>query len=63
MIDADIKFPIFSIFQTPYGFSKLKIDGTLDLKQTVPFKMGSIKRQINFESIHFAEELYTLNYF
>lgn len=29
VVDADIKMPIINIFQTPYGFSKLKADGVL----------------------------------
>ena len=63
MVEADIKFPLFNIFQTPFGFSKLKIDGTLELSQNSPFQRGTIKRQVNFEDIHFAEELYTHTYF
>ena len=63
MVDADIKFPFFSVFQTPNGFSQLKVDGIFELKQEKAYAPGAIKRQINFEDIHLAEDLLTMNYF
>lgn len=55
IVDADIKMPIFNIFQTPYGFSKLKVEGELNLQQSEPYTRGAIKRQIGFEDIHVAQ--------
>lgn len=63
MLDAKMKLPIFSIFQTPNGFAKLHVHGTLNLQQKSAFSLGAIKREVNFEEFHFAENLLTMNYF
>lgn len=58
-----MKLPIFAIFQTPNGFAKLHVHGTLNLQQKSAFALGAIKREVNFEEFHFAENLLTMNYF
>ena len=58
-----MKLPIFSIFQTPNGFAKLHVHGTLAMEQKSAFALGAIKREVNFEEFHFAENLLTQNYF
>jgi len=63
ILSAKMKLPIFSIFQTPNGFAKLHASGTLNLHQKSAFAIGAIKREINFEEFHFAENLLTMNYF
>ena len=63
MLSAKMKLPIFSIFQTPNGFAKLHVHGTLNLHQKSAFSIGAIKREVNFEEFHFAENLLTMNYF
>lgn len=37
--------------------------GQLDLHQKSAFSIGAIKREVNFEEFHFAENLLTMNYF
>ena len=63
MLSAKMKLPIFSIFQTPNGFAKLHVNGQLNLQQKSAFALGAIKREVNFEEFHFAENLLTMNYF
>ena len=58
-----MKIPIFSIFQTPKGFAKLHVQGTLNLHQKSAFSIGAIRREINFEEFHLAENLLTMSYF
>ena len=58
-----MKLPFFSIFQTPNGFAKLDVHGTLNLSQKSAFSLGAIKREINFDDFHFAENLLTNNFF
>ena len=58
-----MKLPVFSIFQTPNGFQKLHVQGTLNMSQKSAFALGAIKREVNFEEFHFAENLLTTNYF
>ena len=63
MLSAKMKLPIFSIFQTPNGFQKLHVQGTLNMHQKSAFALGAIKREVNFEEFHFAENLLTMDYF
>ena len=63
MLDAKMKLPMFSIFQTPNGFTKIHAQGTLNLNQKSSFSIGAIKREVNFEEFHFAENLLTMNFF
>ena len=62
MLDAKVKLPIFSIFQTPNGFAKLHAQGTLRMEQKSAFALGAIKREVDFETYHFAENLLTMSY-
>lgn len=56
-IEIDFKFPIYNIFQTPHGFSKLRSSGNLVLEQKDSFALGAAHRQINFDMFHFAENM------
>lgn len=58
-----MKLPMFTIFQTPNGFAKIHATGTLNIHQKSSFSLGAIKREVNFEEFHFAENLLTMNYF
>jgi len=62
-LQAKIKLPTYSIFQTPNGFTKLDVHGSLILHQKSAFALGAIKREINFEEFHFAENLLTMSLF
>mmetsp|Transcript_45126 Transcript_45126/g.59827 ORF Transcript_45126/g.59827 Transcript_45126/m.59827 type:complete len:215 (+) Transcript_45126:35-679(+) len=61
-LQAQMKMPIISIFQTPNGFAKLDVHGTLNMHQKSAFALGAIKREINFEEFHFAENLLEMNF-
>lgn len=56
-LEADMKLPFYSVFQTPNGFAKLDVHGSLELHQKSAFALGAIKREINFDKVHFAENL------
>ena len=57
-----MKLPTFSIFQTPNGFAKLDVHGTLEMHQKSAFALGAIKREINFEEFNFAENLLSMDF-
>ena len=58
-----MKLPFFGIFQTPNGFAKLDVYGTLIMQQKSAFALGAIKREINCDEFHFAENLLQHNFF
>ena len=39
------------------------MQGTLNFQQKSALALGAIKREVNFEEFHFAENLLTMNYF
>lgn len=43
-IEIDFKFPIYNVFQTPFGFSQLKTSGPLLLEQKDSFALGAAHR-------------------
>jgi hypothetical protein len=46
---------MFNIFQSPRGgFSNLKVEGSINLKQQETFMLGSIKRSVGFEDFNLA---------
>lgn len=53
----EFKLPIVNSFQTPYGFSKFKATGQLELGQKAAFAKGHQLRMINYDKFHLAESL------
>jgi hypothetical protein len=43
-VNIEFKMPIFSIFQTPYGFSSLQATGPLVMHQKATFAQGAANR-------------------
>ena len=62
-LNVEFKLPMFNVFHTPNGFRKLHADGSLNLNQKEAYAMGAIKREIDFERYHLAENLLTQSFY